>query len=49
MKKFILLLIALCFLVGEMESGWNRICYYDCYGSTRAITISVYEMCPLTL
>jgi len=38
-----------CFGSGERTSGMNKICYYDCLGSTAAITISSVELCPLTI
>lgn len=40
---------ATCFKSGEEISGMNRICYYNCMGSTAAITISVGKLCPLTI
>ena len=38
-----------CFKTGEQISGMNKICYYDCMGSTAAITISSVALCPLTI
>ena len=38
-----------CFKTGEQISGMNKICYYNCMGSTAAITISSVELCPLTI
>lgn len=38
-----------CFKSGEQTSGMNRICYYNCLGSQAAITISISEMCPLSI
>lgn len=38
-----------CFLSGEQVSGMNKICYYNCVGGTRAITISAVSLCPLSL
>ena len=38
-----------CFKKGEQISGMNKICYYDCMGSTAAITISSVSLCPLTI
>jgi hypothetical protein len=38
-----------CFKSGEAVSGMNKICYYDCLGSTAAITISSVQLCPLTI
>lgn len=40
---------AICFKSGEQEAGLNKICYYDCLGSTVAITISAIKLCPLTI
>jgi hypothetical protein len=40
---------AMCFKTGERVSGMNKICYYDCLGSTVAITISSIELCPLSI
>lgn len=42
-------LAVLCFKTGEQKSGMNKICYYDCLGSTVAITISSVELCPLSI
>ena len=38
-----------CFKTGEQVSGMNKICYYNCAGSTAAITISSVALCPLTI
>lgn len=38
-----------CFLKGSYTSGMNRICLYDCLGSTFATTVGAAELCPLTL
>ena len=38
-----------CFKSGEQTSGMNKICYYDCMGSTAAITISSVQLCPLSI
>ncbi len=38
-----------CFLDDDYESGMNRICLYDCLSGTVAITISVTQICPLTI
>ncbi len=40
---------AACFLSGEQTSGMNKICYYDCMGSTVAITIGATALCPLSI
>lgn len=42
-------LAAVCFKSGEQLSGMNKICYYNCMGSTVAITISSVQLCPLTI
>lgn len=39
----------MCFKTGEQVSGMNKICYYDCLGSTVAINVKSYELCPLTI
>lgn len=39
----------LCFKSGEQQSGMNKICYYDCLGSTFAITIGAAQLCPLSV
>lgn len=39
----------LCFSKGEQVSGMNKICYYDCAGSTVAINVKSFELCPLNL
>ena len=38
-----------CFARGEQASGMNKICYYDCLGSARAVTQSSISLCPLTI
>lgn len=40
---------ALCFFKGERVSGMNKICFYDCLGSTTAINVKSYELCPLNI
>ncbi len=40
---------ATCFKKGEVRSGMNKICYYDCMGSEAAITISSVALCPLSI
>ncbi len=37
------------FLIGQTTKGFNTICYYDCLGSTVAITIKATELCPLSI
>lgn len=39
----------MCFATGEQVSGMNKICYYDCLGSAKAITIKSFELCPLSI
>jgi hypothetical protein len=39
----------LCFYEYEQVSGLNKICYYNCAGSTAAITIQSYQLCPLNI
>lgn len=34
---------------GEQIDGLNKICYYDHQGSTYAITIKAYQVCPRTI
>ena len=38
-----------CFKSGEQTSGMNKICYYNCMGSTAAMTISAVKLCPLSI
>lgn len=38
-----------CFARGEQQSGMNKICYYDCLGSARAVTQSSVSLCALTI
>ena len=38
-----------CMLQNSTQSGFNRICYYNCVGSTRAETIAATDLCPLML
>lgn len=33
----------------ETPAGMNKICYYDCLGSTKAITVSAVLLCPLNI
>ncbi len=42
-------LAAICFKTGEQTGGMKKICYYDCTGSAKAITIGAVELCPLTI
>lgn len=38
-----------CFKESEQVSGRNKICNYDCSGSTVAITIGSQEFCPMSI
>lgn len=38
-----------CFLDREEVHGSNRICYYDCLSGEAAVTVRLWEMCPLTV
>ena len=38
-----------CFLIGHRTSGMYKICYYNCLGSTVAITIKSTQLCPLSI
>lgn len=40
---------AMAFLVRQYTSGVNRICIYNHLGSEVAITVSITDLCPLTL
>lgn len=40
---------ATCFYTGEQISGLNKICYYNCLGSTYAITVASHQICPVTI
>lgn len=42
-------LAATCLKTGEETSGMNKICYYNCTGSSAAITIGAAQLCPLTI
>jgi hypothetical protein len=42
-------LAVVCFKTGEQISGINRICYYNCMGSAAAITVSVAQICPISI
>ncbi len=42
-------LAVLCFKSGERTSGFNKIGYYNCMGSTAAITIGAVQLCPLNI
>ena len=56
MKKLALILLlastsasATGFLTGSYVSGMNRVCLYNQLGSTVAITIKSFELCPLSI
>lgn len=38
-----------CFARGDHQAGMNKICYYDCLGSARAVTQSSVSLCPLSI
>jgi len=38
-----------CFKTGESSDGRYKICYYNCLGSTVAITVGSLEFCPLSI
>jgi len=38
-----------CFKSGERTDGMYKICYYDCLGSTVAITVKSHQLCPLSI
>ena len=40
---------ATCFFQYSETSGMNRICYYNCMGSSAAITIGAAQICPLSI
>ena len=40
---------ATCFKNGEATSGMNKICFYNCLGSTVAINVKSYQLCPLSI
>ncbi len=40
---------AVCFFQGEQRSGMNKICYYNCMGSTVAVNVSSMAFCPLSI
>lgn len=42
-------LALLCFKTGEQISGMNKICYYNCAGSSAAITVGSVDLCPLSI
>jgi hypothetical protein len=36
------------FLKSEQTSGMNKICYYNHLGSTAAVNVASYAICPVT-
>ena len=38
-----------CFFQYEQTSGMNKICIYNCMGSSAAITIGATGLCPLSI
>ena len=40
---------AVCFKNGEQVSGMNKICYYNCMGSTVAMTVKSTDLCPMSI
>ena len=46
-NKDTIIVAGTCFMSGEQTSGMNKICYYDCVGGTKAITIKSYQVCPM--
>lgn len=38
-----------CQYRSEVVSGFNKICYYDCLGSARAVTVASTDLCNLAL
>ncbi|WP_156392673.1 hypothetical protein [Rhizobium sp. Root482] len=39
----------MCFKSGEQVSGMNKICFYNCGGSAKAVTVGAAELCPLSV
>ena len=39
----------MCFKKGEQVDGMYKICYYNCLGSTVAITVKNHQLCPLSI
>lgn len=56
MKKLLLALVlvtatahaATGFLVNSYVSGMNRICIYNVLGSSAAVTLQAWQVCPVT-
>ena len=38
-----------CFKTGEQISGMNKICYYNCMGSTKTINVGSMQFCPINI
>ena len=38
-----------CSKIKEQFTGRRKICYYDCMGTTRAISIPAIQDCPLSI
>jgi hypothetical protein len=56
MKVFIFILILTgtlsaetCFLKGEVTSGFNKICYYECLSGDYAVNIKATQLCKLSV
>jgi hypothetical protein len=47
--KILVLVAAVCILVGQHVSGWNRLCFYDCLSGTVVIAVGALEFCPLSI
>ncbi len=39
----------ICFYKGEMQSTFNKVCFYDCLGTVYAINVKSYKLCPLSI
>ncbi|PMP86666.1 MAG: hypothetical protein C0174_00950 [Thermodesulfobium narugense] len=39
----------ICFYEGEMQSTFNKICFYDCLGTMYAINVKPYKLCPSSI
>lgn len=37
-----------CLKTGEVTSGFNKMCTYNCGGSAAATTVAATSLCPLT-
>lgn len=36
-----------CFFKSEYTSGLNKVCFYDCVGSTKSMNVSAASLCPI--